>query len=276
MPPLAARHPEMQTLRRLLRRRSARSESGRYVIEGPRLVIEAIDAGVELDAVYVPEEPDDADLAALRARCARAGITPRPVAAGVIDQVATTRSPQPALALAVPRPAPLDVALAGPAPLVLVLHEVADPGNAGTLLRVAEAVGGSVVVCGAAAVDPFNPKVVRAAAGSLFRVPVVVDAGLPEVLAACRSLRVRRVATALEGRVDYDGVDLAGPVALLLGNEAHGLPREVLDEVDAVVRIPMLGAVESLNVATAGAVMAFEAARQRRIRLTLPSPAPTD
>jgi TrmH family RNA methyltransferase len=264
MPPLAARHPEMQTLRRLLRRRSARSESARYVIEGPRLVVEAIDAGVTLDAVYVPTDAEGADLADLADRCARAGIAPREVAAGVIEQVASTQSPQPALALAVPRPATLRDALALPRTLLLVLHDVADPGNAGTLMRVAEAVGGGVVLCGPAAVDAYNPKVVRAAAGSLFRIPVAVEDDLTVVLAACRTAGVRTVATSLGGTDDYDALDLTGPVALVLGNEAHGLPAGVLAEVDRAVRIPMLGSVESLNVAMAGAVIAFEAARQRR------------
>jgi TrmH family RNA methyltransferase len=264
MPPLAARHPEMQTLRRLLRRRSARSDAGRYVIEGPRLVLEAIDAGVELDAVYVPAGAADGDVGELRARCAAAGLTPTEVAPGVIEQVASTRTPQPALALAVPRFAGLADALGGPAPLCLVLHDVADPGNAGTLLRVAEAVAGAVVLCGAGAVDPVNPKVVRAAAGALFRVPVVTAPDAATVFAACRDAGVRTVATSLDGAVDYDAVDLTGPVALVLGNEAHGLSDDVASAAGVAVRIPMLGGVESLNVAMAGTVVAFEAARQRR------------
>jgi TrmH family RNA methyltransferase len=270
MPPIAARNPEMQTLRRLLRRRSARSEAGRYVIEGPRLVIEALDAGVAVEAVYVPADAADAegdggDLAALAARCRDAGLRPRAVAAGVIDQVATTQTPQPALAIAVTARHELGDLLVAPEPLVVMLCDVTDPGNAGTLVRVAEAAGASgVVVCGRGAVDMTNPKVVRAAAGSSFRLPVVVDIEPADVLAALRAAGVRCVATAMSGRDDYDRVDLRGSVALVLGNEAHGLGDDVISAVDAVVRIPMRGGVESLNVATAGAVVAFEAARQRR------------
>jgi TrmH family RNA methyltransferase len=265
MPPIAARNPEMQTLRRLLRRRSARSDAGRYVIEGPRLVIEALDAGVAVEAVYVPADADGGDLAALAARCRDAGLRPRAVAAGVIDQVATTQAPQPALAIAVTARHELDDLLLAPEPLVVVLCDVADPGNAGTLVRVAEAAGASgVVVCGRGAVDMTNPKVVRAAAGSSFRLPVVVDVEPADALAALRAAGVRCVATAMSGRDDYDRVDLRGSVALVLGNEARGLGDDVISVVDAVVRIPMRGGVESLNVATAGAVVAFEAARQRR------------
>jgi TrmH family RNA methyltransferase len=270
MPPIAARNPEMQTLRRLLRRRSARSEAGRYVIEGPRLVIEALDAGVAVEAVYVPAgaadaEGDGGDLAALAARCRDAGLRPRAVAAGVIEQVATTQAPQPALAIAVTVRHELGDLLVAPEPLVVVLCDVTDPGNAGTLVRVAEAAGAAgVVVCGRGAVDMTNPKVVRAAAGSSFRLPVVVDVEPADVLAALRAAGLRCVATAMSGRDDYDRVDLRGRVALVLGNEAHGLGDDVISAVDAVVRIPMRGVVESLNVATAGAVVAFEAARQRR------------
>jgi TrmH family RNA methyltransferase len=122
-----------------------------------------------------------------------------------------------------------------------------------------------VITCGAAAVDVHNPKVVRASAGSLFRVPVVEGAPVGDVLAALRDAGIRTVATALDGRDDYDGLDLRDRVALVLGNEARGLPADVLAAMDVTVRIPMLGAVESLNVAMAGTVVAFEAARQRRV-----------
>jgi RNA methyltransferase, TrmH family len=265
MPPLAARNPEIQSLRRLLRRRSARSDAGRYVIEGPRLVAEAIDAGVVIDAVYLPDGETGDELDALVVRCRAAGIAVRPVAAGVIEHVASTQSPQPALAIAAPAPATLDAVLATDAvPFVLVLHDVADPGNAGTLLRVAEAVGAGVVACGPHAVDVHNPKVVRASAGSLFRVPVVEHLDVAGAFDALRSRGVRIVATALDGAADLDALDLREPVALVLGNEAHGLPPEVLATVDVAVRIPMRGAVESLNVAMAGTVLAFEGARQRR------------
>jgi RNA methyltransferase, TrmH family len=265
MPPLAARNHEIQSLRRLLRRRSARSEAGRYVIEGPRLVVEAIDAAVPLDAVYVPDDASGADLDALLVRCRDAGLVVRVVAAGVIDQVASTQSPQPALAIATPTPATFDDVLRTDAvPFVLVLHDVADPGNAGTLLRVAEAVGAGVVACGPRAVDVHNPKVVRAAAGALFRVPVVEHPDGRDALGILRERGIRIVGTTLDGATDLDEIELRGPVALVLGNEAHGLPDDVVATVDVSVRIPMRGAVESLNVAMAGTVLAFEAARQRR------------
>jgi TrmH family RNA methyltransferase len=122
------------------------------------------------------------------------------------------------------------------------------------------------VLCGPASVDPHNPKVVRAAAGALFRRPVAVEVDVHDVLDECRARGIRTLATAADGDAAYDDLDLTDPVAVVLGSEAHGLSAPVLDAVDATVRIPMLGTVESLNVAIAGAVVAFEAARQRRAR----------
>src|SRR5690606_24976566 len=117
---------------------------------------------------------------------------------------------------------------------------------------------------GAAAVDVYNPKVVRAAAGSLFRVPVAIEPDPSAALDQLGALGVRRVATIVDGGDDYDRVDLGGAVAIVLGSEAHGLGPDVVARVDQRVRIPMAGNVESLNVAVAGAVLAFDIARRRR------------
>jgi TrmH family RNA methyltransferase len=269
-PALAAKNPEVQTLRRLLRRRSARTEAGRYVIEGPRLVIDALEAGVAVDAVYVPVDATGAEVDAVISAAAAADVPVRALATGVLEQVASTQAPQPAIALAAPRAASiaevLDAASTPAAdPLVLVLVDVADPGNAGTLLRVAEGAGAALVVlAGPAAVDVHNPKVVRAAAGSLFRVPVATVPDAATALDELAARGVRRVATLVDGGDDYDTVDLTGAVALVLGSEAHGLGPDVVARVDQRVRIPMLGRVESLNVAVAGAVLAFDSARRRR------------
>lgn len=264
---LAARNPEVQTLRRLARRRSARSAADRYVIEGPRLVLEALDAGVAVDRVYVPVDASGPDVDELLRRAGAGAVSLQRLAPGVLEQVASTQTPQPAIAVARPRPAAIADALAAvDDPLVLVLCDVADPGNAGTLLRVAEAAGAAlVVVCGTAAVEVHNPKVVRAAAGSLFRVPVATVPDPADALDALGARGLRRVATLVDAGEPYDRVDLRGPVAIVLGSEAHGLPDDVVARVDVRVRIPMAGQVESLNVGVAGAVLAFEAARQRRV-----------
>ena len=147
---------------------------------------------------------------------------------------------------------------------VLVLCAVADPGNAGTLLRMAEASGvGAVLFCDGS-VDPFAPKCVRASAGSIFHVPVVSGGKPVQVLEAIGGRGVQRLGTDAHRGKPYDESDLTGPFALVLGNEAHGLPAEIAEQLDSWVHVPMAGDVESLNVAMAGSVICFEAARQRR------------
>jgi RNA methyltransferase, TrmH family len=161
---------------------------------------------------------------------------------------------------------PLDHALraAAAAPLTLVLVGVNDPGNAGTLLRAAEAAGaGAVLFCGDS-VDPCNPKCVRASAGAVVHVTIAIGGDPVEVLEGLASIGVRTAATVVRDGTPYDELDLTGPVALVLGSEAHGLPREVADRVDLRLTIPMAGRAESLNVAMAGAILAFESLRQRR------------
>jgi TrmH family RNA methyltransferase len=281
-PALAARHPDVKALRRLARRRSARQDADRYVIDGPRLVIEALAAGIDIDTVYVPVDGVGPDVDALLAAARDAGVPVLRLAPGVLESVAGTVHPQPAIAVARPNPADLDTVLgstagpgpgaatraaAPPAPLILVLHDVSDPGNAGTLLRVAEAAGVTgVVVCGPHAVDVYNPKVVRAAAGSLFRMSVATCDDAAALLDALGAGGIPLAATVATGGVAYDRVDLSGPVALAIGSEAHGLPTHLVERAQLRLTIPMAGRVESLNAGVAGALVCFEAARQRRAR----------
>ncbi len=151
-------------------------------------------------------------------------------------------------------------------PLALVLVGVADPGNAGTLLRSAEAAGAGAVLFCDGSVDPYGPKCVRASAGSLFRLAVSRDADAGAALAALAAHGLTTVATLARGAPPYDAGDLAGPLAIVLGSEAHGLPPAIGAAVDRVVTIPMAGRAESLNVAMAGTILCFESLRQRRRR----------
>jgi RNA methyltransferase, TrmH family len=144
----------------------------------------------------------------------------------------------------------------------VVAIDVADPGNLGTLMRTAEASGASGVVVAGDSTDPFSPKAVRASAGSVLRVPLVVERDTSLVLRVLGE-RWTLVATGAEGQ-PFDEVMFDPCPAILLGSEAHGLSAEMMDAADVVVAIPMAGEVESLNVATAGAVLAFELARRRR------------
>jgi TrmH family RNA methyltransferase len=262
---LSPRNPRVASLRRLSGRRSARAEAGRFVIDGPRLVRDALDAGVVVESVFVPEGAvaDDPAVDALLARCAAAGVEVFALAREVFDNVAPSTTPQPALAVAVPprHPSVEEVAALD---ALFVLVDVADPGNAGTLVRVAEAAGiGAVVACGSG-VEWWNPKVVRASAGSLFRVPVCAVDDPVALLGLLHRHGHTTAATVVEGSVPYTDLDCRGATTFVLGSEAHGLAAEVAAACTARVHIPMAGSVESLNVAMAGAVCAFELARQRR------------
>jgi TrmH family RNA methyltransferase len=182
----------------------------------------------------------------------------------------------------------LDVALdavcgAGPR-LVTVLAEIRDPGNAGTVLRTADAAGADAVVFGAASVDPYNGKCVRASAGSLFHPSVVRGVPVADAVAGLRAAGLRVLAADGDGDVDLDtladGDTLGAPTAWLFGNEARGLPADVAALADARVRIPLHGRAESLNLAAAAAVCLYASARAqrhdaRRAPGVVPRPAPS-
>lgn len=233
------------------------------MIDGPLLVGEALDAGCALDVVVAePGAP-----AGLLERAAAAGVPVRPVAAGTLARATDTTTPQPVAAVARLADRSLAEAVAATGPLALVLVGVGDPGNAGTLLRSAEAAGAGAVVFCDASVDPYGPKCVRSSAGSVLRLAVVREARSGDVLDALRRRGVATVATlARDADAPYDRADLAGPVAVVLGSEAHGLPPAVADRVERSVTIPMVGRTESLNVAMAGTVLCFESLRQRWAR----------
>jgi TrmH family RNA methyltransferase len=222
-------------------------EERAFVIEGPGLVAEAVDAGWQLEAQYVASGAEPV-----------AGAGPAyELARGVLERVATTETPQPVLAVAA-LPEPDATALAR-ATFVLVADGVGDPGNLGTMLRSAEAAGAELLALTPGSVDPFNPKVVRASAGSLFRLPVLTGVALTVVAEA--GLRV--VGTSSHRGLAFTDADLTGRVAVVVGSEAHGL--DPTTPVDQWVTIPHQGRAESLNVAMAATLLCFEVARQRRL-----------
>jgi TrmH family RNA methyltransferase len=257
---IGSRHHSVQRLRRLSRRRSARTGEGTYVIDGPTLLADALDAGVEV--VEVVAEPGcDGDLLS---RAEAAGATVRRAAPGTLARAVDTVTPHDVAAVArLAATTPRDAAASAGA-LALVLVGVGDPGNAGTLLRSAEAAGAGAAIFSDGSVDPFGPKCVRSSAGSVLRLAVVRDGDAGAALDACRAAGLRTIATTAHAGAPYDEVDLHGPTALVLGSEAHGLPAGVEAAVDMTVTIPMEGRAESLNVAMAGTVLCFESLRQRR------------
>lgn len=244
-------------------RRSARVDEGRFVVEGAGLLAQAFLAGWQIESVFLAHGTVPESLG-LPAGFADAAPRLAELAPKVMERVATTEAPQPVLAVVERRTATIDALDA--ASLVLVADRIADPGNAGTLLRSAEAAGVDAIVFTSGSVDVFNPKVVRSSAGALFAAPVVVDVDLAAVADRCRRAdqAIRLLGTSSHDGAAYDTVDLAGPVALVVGNEAHGL--DAAAPVDGWVTIPHSGRAESLNVAMAATVLVFEAARQRARR----------
>ena len=160
----------------------------------------------------------------------------------------------------------IEEVLAGAPRLIAVAVEISEPGNAGTLIRIADAMGAAAVILAGHSVDPYNGKCLRASAGSIFAIPVVVAPDGPATLAALRDAGLQVLATTVDGELDLDEAEplLAAPTAWLFGPESHGLSTEVADKADHRVRIPMAGGAESLNVAAAAAICLYQSARARR------------
>jgi TrmH family RNA methyltransferase len=185
------------------------------------------------------------------------------LAPGVIERIADTVTPQPVLAVVGFDPATLDE-IKGVS-MVMVCVDVRDPGNAGTMIRTADAAGVGAVVCCDGTVDPTNPKAVRASAGSLFHVPTVVGGDAVTVIETLRGWGFTAAGTVVHAGDDYTRFDWHQKVAAVFGNEASGLGPSVVEHLDHRLTIPMEGRAESLNVGVASAVFCFEAARQRRV-----------
>lgn len=245
---------------RKLRRRSHRDSERAYLLEGTVPVREALAAGAPIRYVFVSTEHPEAD--------AFAGSETEVVLASpaVLEAVSDAATPQGVVAVVEMG----DVALSEvdeAVDLVLVLDQVRDPGNAGTLVRCATASGAGAVVFAKGSVDPYAPKTVRAAAGLHGRVALVRDADLGEAAAELRARGFAVVGTDAAAPRSYDGLDYAGKVAFVIGNEAWGIAAEHRSDVTDLVGIPMPGDAESLNAGIAGAILLFEAVRQRRGRL---------
>ena len=264
---------------RALAGRSARSRHGQYLVEGPQGVREAVrHAPSSVRDVYLtpsaasryPEIVDDARAAGLFLHVG----TPEVLDAMSADAqgvLAVVRSAAPTLREALDA---RDPERAGRPLLAAVLATVRDPGNAGTVIRAADAAGADLVVLAGESVDVHNPKVVRSTAGSLFHLPVVTGLSLENTLAELRAAGCHVLAADGTGPLDLDDLlddagsgaspDLAGPTAWVFGNEAWGLPEEDRALADAVVRVPIRGKAESLNLATAATVCLYASSRAQR------------
>ncbi|RFU19639.1 RNA methyltransferase [Geodermatophilus marinus] len=254
--PLTDRSARVVAARKLTRR-AGRDAAGLFLAEGRPAVAEAL-----ADPDGVREVLATGAAAAAHADLLAGTAVPvRRVTEKAAASLSETVTPQGLLAVCALRDVPPARLVAAPPPLAVALAELADPGNAGTVLRTADACGAGAVVFGAGSADPYGGKAVRASAGSLFHVDVVRGAPLPALLPELRAAGVAVLAADGAGETALDEVaasgGLAGPVVWLFGNEARGVPAELAALADARVRIPMRGRAESLNLAAAAAICLY-------------------
>lgn len=251
-------NPHVKRIRSLAADRKDRRRERLFVLEGVRLVADALQHGGALDlALYAPDQLDQTDAGReLRVRLEQLPHT-YPATAQVVAAAADTVHPQGVVALG--RWPAVEPGRPG---LILVLDAIQDPGNLGTLLRSAEAVGVAEVLCAAGTVDAYSPKVVRAAMGAHFRLAMEQDLGWEQV-GERLSLVDHVYAADAEATMPYYAPDWRQPSALIVGNEAHGLSDDARALARSLVGIPMRGRAKSLNAAVAGSVILFEALRQR-------------
>jgi TrmH family RNA methyltransferase len=268
-PLLTPRSGRVKTARRLARRAS-RAEHRLFLAEGPQAVREALRVpGCVREVFAVPSAP--AAHPDLHAAATDAGVPWQPVDDAALASLTETVAPQGLVAVCRFLDEPLDELLARAPGLLAVCADVRDPGNAGTVIRCADAAGAGGVVLAGSSVDPYNGKAVRASVGSLFHLPIALEPGTADVVGALRAAGMTVLAADGAGDVDLDdAIDeglLARRTAWLFGNEAWGLREEIAALADHRVRIPIHGAAESLNLATAAAVCLYASARaQRRSR----------
>jgi RNA methyltransferase, TrmH family len=249
---------------RRLTKRALRQQERAFLAEGPQAVSEALATGAGVSGLFVTAQAQ-ARHADLVAKAEDAGIDVQLVSGEVMSELAQTVTPQGLLAVCDFVDVSLDRVTEARPTLVVLLANVRDPGNAGTVLRTADAAGAGAVIFADASVDVYNGKCVRASAGSLFHLPVVAGVRLSAATAALRGAGLRVLAADGRGSVTLDdprtSAALSSPTAWLFGNEAWGLPDDLLALADESVAVPIYGRAESLNLATAAAVCLYASAQ---------------
>ncbi|QIS19256.1 TrmH family RNA methyltransferase [Nocardia terpenica] len=262
MDALSERNPRVVSAVKL-QRAAQRRKTGSFLAEGANSVESALDTGRVEELFYSIRAAEREH--ELVAGAVAQGVRATLVSERAAQMLGETVTPPGLVAVCRQVDVPLPQVLSAGPRMLAVPVAMADPGNAGTLIRVADAVGADGVVLAGDSVDPHNGKCVRACAGSLFHVPIARERDTDAVLAQLREAGITVLATTARGEVDLDdaGEILAGPVAWLFGNEAHGLDPEVARRADHRIRIPIHGRAESLNLAAAAAICLYTGARVR-------------
>ncbi|WP_205877950.1 TrmH family RNA methyltransferase [Mycobacterium camsae] len=245
-----------------LHRHVARRRAGLFLAEGPNLVAAALQRGLVRE-LFVSEDAERRHDALVTGQRVPVHLVTERAAKALADTV----TPTGLVAVCQVPTTSLDDVLAGSPRLVAVAVDINEPGNAGTMIRIADAMGAAAVILAGHSVDPYNGKCLRASTGSIFSVPVTVAPDAVAVLSLLRAAGLQVLATAVDGEISLDDADLAlgRPTAWLFGPEAHGLSDEVAAQADHRLRIPMAGAAESLNVAAAAAICMYQSARALKL-----------
>jgi TrmH family RNA methyltransferase len=258
------RSPRVRAVAKLAKR-SARSDTGLFLAEGPQAVAEALAFHPETVVEFYATRPALDRYASLAQAAVDAGIVIDSISESVLAAMSDTVTPQGLLAVCRQFPVSLDTLLAGSPRLIAILEEVRDPGNAGTIIRAADAAGADGVILTGGSVDAYNPKVVRSTTGSIFHVPLAQGTTLDAALTRVKAAGIQVLAADIKGD-DLPDVRamLSQPTAWLFGNEARGLSDESLALADRAVKVPIYGHAESMNLATAASVCLYESAFAHR------------
>ncbi len=250
-----------------IQKSKARREDGVFVIEGMKMLREA--PVLQVREVYVTEKFADKASEEDKEILWRYGA--ETVSDEVMKKMADTQTPQGVLAVVSQYEYSLQEVIEGynqddegAKPLMLILENIQDPGNLGTMLRSGEGAGVTGIIMSKGSADVYNPKVIRSTMGSIFRMPFIYVESVPEILKQLKDSGIHTYAAHLKGEKNYDEFDYTQPTAFLIGNEGNGLTKETADSADTYILIPMKGEVESMNAATSSAILTFEASRQRR------------
>jgi TrmH family RNA methyltransferase len=240
-----------------------RKKEHAFLIEGVKMVEEALRdrAGVKM-VVAAPSLVQHHGKGVLKLAESRA-VDILWISEKLMDVISESKTPQPVMAVVNLREHTAEELFTHASGLIIIAHQLQDPGNLGSIIRTAEAVGASGIAITLNTVDPFNAKAVRASMGSILRLPIIDVRDLTAFIVTCKQKGYQTIATVLTGDKTHFDIDMTKPTAIILGQEGAGLPKEITDHIDLRVRIPMAETIDSLNVATAAAVILYEAMRQR-------------
>lgn len=260
-------NPQIKYIQQLLKKTKVRREAGLFVVEGWKMFREAPKERIE--KVYASASFIEENAALLKEKgCLPGTERCQEIEDRIFKALSDTVTPQGILCLIKQREYTLDTLLEekeGKKPLLMILENLQDPGNLGTIIRTGEGAGVSGVILNKGCVDLYNPKVIRSTMGSVYRVPVVMsDSIQEEVLPVLREKKIRTYAAHLKGINNYDREDFTRGTAFFIGNEGNGLTEDLTSAADCLIKIPMEGEVESLNAAMAAGILMYETARQRR------------